>query len=258
MARPSFRKIALLVVTIVVAGVCVRLGFWQLGRLHGRRDINAQIAAGFAQPPQQLTNLLAQATDPHQLAFRRAEAAGTYDPAHEVILYGRTSAGGDTGNQVLTPLLLDDGTALLVDRGWVPLAQGEPPVGGPAAAPSGRVDVAGVLFPPDAETATAAGASPVLQVTKIDPGKLGAQLPYPILPVYLVLQEQRPAQAGGLPEPAPLPELTEGPHLSYAIQWFAFATIAVVGYGVLVRRDRREGRGAQAPPTPEGVAGREA
>jgi len=236
----------LLVVTIVVAGVCVRLGFWQLDRLHGRRDINAQIEAGFAQPPQPLNDLLAHIADPHPLAFRRAEAAGTYDAAHEVILYGRTSAGGDTGNHVLTPLVLDDGTALLVDRGWVPLDQGEPPVSGVASPPTGRVDVAGVLFPADAETATAAGASPVLQVTKIDTGKLGAQLPYPILPVYLLLQEQRPAQAGGLPDPAPLPELTEGPHLSYAIQWFAFATIAVVGYGVLVSRDRREGRGGAA------------
>lgn len=258
MARPSFRRIVLLIVTIVVAGVCVRLGFWQLDRLHGRRDINTLIEAGFAQPPQPLTDLLARTGDPHSLAFRRAEVAGTYDTAHEVILYGRTSAGGDTGNHVLTPLLLDDGTALLVDRGWVPLEQGEPPVAGAAATPTVRVDVAGVLFPPDAETAAASGASPVLQVTKIDPGKLGAQLPYPILPIYLLLQEQRPAQTGGLPEPAPLPELTEGPHLSYAIQWFAFATIAVVGYGVLVRRDRREGRGATAWATPGGQAEREA
>jgi surfeit locus 1 family protein len=225
-------------VTLVVAATCIRLGFWQLDRLAGRRDANAGIAAAEATPPRPLPNLLAGIDDPTSLRYRPAVVSGTYDPAHEVLLYGRSSLGGASGNQVLTALRLDDGTAILVDRGWVPIDQGVP-VTGDAAAPSGAVVVTGTLFPPDALTQ---GGAPETgeRVTNVDLGRIGAGLPYPILPVYLLLQRQQPPQPGPLPEPPPLPSLTEGPHVSYAVQWFAFAAIAVIGYLVLLRRDRRE------------------
>jgi Uncharacterized conserved protein len=103
------------------------------------------------------------------------------------------------------------------------------PVTGEAAAPAGTVTVAGVLFPADALTVPTGTASPVERITKVDLGQIGAQLPYPILPIYLLLQTQQPPQQGSLPEPPPLPPLTNGPHLSYAFQWFSFATIAIVG-----------------------------
>ena len=153
---------------------------------------------------------------------------------------------GEPGDQVLTPLRLPDGTALVVDRGWIPIDQGVP-VTGEAAAPTGTVTVAGVLFPPDALTVPTGTASPVERITKVDLGQIGAQLPYPILPIYLLLQTQQPPQQGSLPEPPPLPPLTNGPHLSYAFQWFSFATIAIVGCIVLLRGDRRDEVAAVAP-----------
>jgi surfeit locus 1 family protein len=226
-------------VTFVVVATCVRLGFWQLDRLHGRKDANAAIAAAEAMPPRPLTTLTAGTADPSSLRFRPTVAAGTYDPAHELLLYGRSSAEGQTGDQVLTPLRLGDGTAVIVDRGWIPLDQ-DVPVTGDAAAPTGTVRVAGILFPPDAISSPQAEATPADRVTEVDLGKIGAAIPYPILPVYVLLQHQDPAQTGGLPEPPPLPPLTNGPHLSYAAQWFAFAAIAVIGFIVLLRRDRTE------------------
>jgi surfeit locus 1 family protein len=235
-----------LVVAIVVAVTCIRLGFWQLSRLHGRRQVNARIAANFAQPPQPLQVLMAQA-DPTSLGYRQAEVRGTYDPAHEVILFGRASAEGRSGNQVLTPLVMEGGTTILVNRGWVPTQDVTTPVSGEAAAPTGPVEVSGILFPPDATTPAAPGASPSTVVTIVNLEQLSAQMPHPLLPVYLLLQHQQPAQPGALPEPPPMPVLDDGPHLSYALQWFSFATIALVGYVVLVRRDRRdERRAAQA------------
>ena len=81
-------------------------------------------------------------------------------------------------------------------------------------------------------------------VVEAGPGTIQAQLPYPIEPSYLLLQRQTPAQPGRLPAPSPLPELSEGPHLSYAIQWFTFAAIAVAGCVVLALRDGREPRTA--------------
>jgi surfeit locus 1 family protein len=88
------------VLAFVVAGVCVKLGFWQLDRLHGRRDVNARIRVGLAQPARPLSELLAEhpAT---ALGFRQTTVTGTYDTTDEVILYGRT-LDGRNGNHVLT------------------------------------------------------------------------------------------------------------------------------------------------------------
>ncbi len=239
----DFRRIGLLVVAVVVAAVCVRLGIWQLDRLQERRAANELVRAGLEQPAAPLGELLVGAA-PVELAWRHAEVSGTYDPAEEVILYGRTQAGR-SGDHVLTPLVLADGTAVVVDRGWIPFDPDRgPPITGPAAAPGGRVTVAGVVLAPGsgavaADPSVRGETDPVTMVQQVDLGVLQRQVPYPLAPVALQLQEQRPAQAGGLPEPATLPELDEGPHLSYAIQWFAFATIAVVGYVLLLRRDRR-------------------
>jgi surfeit locus 1 family protein len=242
--RPRTRSIVLLLVTIVVVGTCVRLGIWQLHRLEWRRAYNASVAAGLSVAPSPVQELVRSVDDPGVLSYRRAVATGTYDVAHEVILYGRTQ--NDTpGNHVLTPLVMSDGSAVIVDRGWIPFDPNQStPVQGDAAAPSGSVTVTGVLFPPDSTSSAASpsAAAATTTVREIDLPQLQTQVPYRLLPVYLLLAGQEPAQPGGLPSPGSLPELTEGPHLSYAYQWFSFAAIAVVGYVLLVRRDRRERR----------------
>jgi len=135
---------------------------------------------------------------------------------------------------VLTPLVLADGSAVLVDRGWVPLEVATPPVSGDAAAPSGTVTIEGLALAPDAITDPA--PSPAASITtRIDLGISG--LPYRLLPVYVLLAAQDPAQAS--PIPPPPPTLGDGPHFSYMLQWFAFATIALVGGAVLLLRDPR-------------------
>lgn len=220
-----------------MAAVCVRLGFWQLDRLSQRRAFNEQVRAGLEADPASLRDILAAAADPGDVAYRRARATGTYDPAHEVVLYGR-ALDGRPGDHILTPLVLDDGTAIVVDRGWVPFeANRELPVRGDAAAPAGPVTVEGFLEPPD--DATPPGEAAVTTISRIDLELLQGQLPYQLAPLALQLESQSPAQVA-LPMPARGPELAEGPHLSYAIQWFAFATIALGGSALILRRDRRD------------------
>jgi surfeit locus 1 family protein len=226
--RIRARQVALVVIAVTIAAVCIRLGFWQLDRLHGRRDVNAMLAARGGLPPLDLAT-----ADPGSLAYAHVTVAGTYDPSHEIVLSGR-SYQDVAGNHILTPLMLGDGRAVLVDRGWVPLDVASPPVTGPAAAPVGRVTVSGLALPPDSISATPISPAPSV-VTRIDLGI--ADLPYRLAPVYVLLQIQDPAQASGSPIPGVPPTLDEGPHLSYAIQWFAFATIAIVGCVVLLRRD---------------------
>jgi len=222
------RHVGVVVVALIVAAVCIRLGLWQLHRLHGRQQINAILAVRGAEPARDI-----EGSDPASLPYAHVIATGTYDPAHEVILSGR-SLNGAPGNHVLTPLVIEDGTAVLVDRGWVPLEVDTPPVIGDAAAPSGTVHIEGIALSPDASSDPA--PSPAASITtRIDLGISG--LPYDVMPVYVLLGTQRPTQA--LPVPAPPPTPDEGPHFSYMLQWFAFATIALVGGAVLLRRDPR-------------------
>ena len=235
MATPAPRRVLTLVLAVVVAAVCVRLGIWQLHRLQERRSINAAIVAGLARPEAPAAQILAGT--PGDAAYRPVVATGTYLPEHELIAYGRPLQGAP-GDHVLTPLRLPDGDVLLVDRGWIPFeAERDIPVRGAAAAPAGTVTVEGVLLPSEQGDPFPEGASGDTVVVVAIPA-LAAATGLPLVPEFLSLQHQSPASVGGLPAPAPLPQLDEGPHLSYAIQWFSFAAIALIGYGLLVRRDR--------------------
>lgn len=240
MSLPPTRRIVLTVAAVIVAAVCVRLGFWQLDRLQERRALNAAIGAGLAAP----TTSFAEALDAPQgdLAYRRVTADGTFDVSNELLLYGR-ALEGSPGDHVLTPLVLDEGQVVLVDRGWVPFVPDrQTPVEPPAEAPTGHVTVEGVLLPPEEGGAFADdGEGGIVRAVRID--EIDARMTdHDLAPVYLLLEAQSPPQPEGLPVPATMPAPTEGPHLSYAIQWFTFATIAVVGYVVLMRKDRGETR----------------
>jgi cytochrome oxidase assembly protein ShyY1 len=255
------RWLAGLALVLLVTVSFVRLGFWQLDRLRQRHAYEALVAQRLGSPPAPLADLLSTDAGEDAIGFRRVTAEGTFDTGREVILYGRTQ-DDRTGSHVLTPLVLDDGTAVAVDRGWVPLTD-EPPLLD-AAPPAGRVRVAGVLLPSEVPAGpTDRPPAPVTTFARVDLGALAAQVPYPLAPAYLLLGSQDPAQSG-LPQIAPLPDPADSPpHLSYAIQWFTFATIAVVGFVVLVRREYRRPLPADdptsgtdvEPPTPPPPAG---
>jgi cytochrome oxidase assembly protein ShyY1 len=139
---------------------------------------------------------------------------------------------------VLTPLRTSDGRALIVDRGWIPVKTAPQEVRPPIP-----VRVVGVLFPSERKGAFGPSIPPggrVLQVPRVDVARITGQLTGPVYPLYLRLASQTPPQAGELPVPPGLPALDEGSHLSYAVQWFIFATIAVLTYGALARRTSRQ------------------
>ena len=208
-----------------------------------RRSYNALLESRLEASPQPFDSLASQynLTAPEEVqdsaAYRRAEATGRYDTQNEVLLRSR-ALGGQPGYHVLTPLLLDDNRALLVDRGWVPFELDQPPIA-EAAPPTGEVSVEGILFPSQ-EQPTGFGAKDPAEgelgaVFYVNTERLEQQLPYRLEPIYLELGQQAPAQTSPLPvAPAP-PELTEGSHLGYALQWFSFAAIGVIGYAFLMR-----------------------
>jgi cytochrome oxidase assembly protein ShyY1 len=231
MPGSNARRVAVVVLAVVVAATCVGLGLWQLRRLEERRALNATILGRRSAAPISIEGVSRGAGEP----YRRAAARGIYDVEHEVLLYGRT-LDGEAGHQVVTPLVLADGGAILVVRGWVPFAMQTAPVRG-AAPPAVEVGVSGSLLPDEGDGSTAPDANGVIRV--LDVVGIASTLPYEVFPLPLRLIEQAPPQPGSLPTPVPIPELSEGPHLSYAIQWFTFAAVALVGAAILVRRERR-------------------
>lgn len=232
---------------IVVAATCVSLGFWQLRRLDERRAFNALVRSRLAAQEEPLAAVLGEPAD--RLAYRRVTATGRYLPSEEVLLSPR-SRNGAPGHDVLTPLVTSSG-GILVDRGWVPFALSTPPIA-QGAPPPGEVTVTGYLLPgARAPRAGPVGAARVEFVSEADISRLQPQMSVPLAPTYLVLTSQSPTP-GALPRPGAPPQLTEGPHLSYAVQWFLFACVAVVGYPLLIRHRARElaapGESPDAPP----------
>ncbi len=229
--RPRWIVAHLLVLAVVVT--FPQLGLWQLRRLDERRTANAVNTARYEAPVQDIEALVAAAgPDTDTLEFHRARATGTYDPSQELLLRSQVRDGAP-GYDVLTPLVLADGRAVIVDRGWVPLGAEPPPVR-QAPPPSGIVSVEGILRP----SRTRQRFGPVDPpgeldvVSRVDLDRIGEQLRYELLPVYLQVVGTSPR----FPVPAPPPTFDdEGPHLFYAIQWFSFTLIAIVGYAFLLR-----------------------
>ncbi len=244
------------VLVVVVAVTFVSLGFWQLRRLDERRDRNAVIAAradATVRPVDEVVGPDVALDGVDELVYRRVSATGTYDTDGEVLVRSR-SLEGRPGYHVVTPLRTGAGAALMVNRGFLPLSPEDlPGARRDARPPRGPVTVTGLLF----ATQERGGFGPrepargrLSQVSRIDLARLGAQYDRDLYPVYLQLDRQRPAQPGGLPVVLPPPERGEGPHLSYAVQWFLLATVAAVGWPLLVRRAAREQAGEEGQAVP--------
>ncbi len=234
----------MLVAVLVV--VMVNLGFWQLRRLDEKRDHKALVEARQEQPAAPADELLANATDPHDpeveaVVYRTATATGEYLDGATVIVENRTYNGA-SGGWILTPLDLGGGRALLVNRGFIGFNR-EGRIEAPPA-PTGSVEVEGMLFPSQERQSFGArdpedGTLAVL--ARVDLVRIDAQLDERLLPAYLQLTASDPTEpptAEGAPQLVALgpPGVSEGPHLGYAVQWFIFSTIALGGYGLILRR----------------------
>jgi len=223
------RWITLALVVVVFGVACVELGLWQLRRLDQRKTLNAAISSHMHMAVQPIETALGQ--DVNQALYRRVSATGRYDVSQEVLLSGR-AVNDRPGNDVLTPLKLSDGRALIVNRGFVPLNINTP--GAPQTRPPiGEVTITGILLPTEEKGLfgqTIPGGH-LSTIVRIDIQRIREQIPYAVVPVYMLLATQQPAEVGSLPQPESYtPDLSNGPHLSYAIQWFLFAAIAVIGY----------------------------
>jgi cytochrome oxidase assembly protein ShyY1 len=239
--RRLWLRWALLIAFVAVLGVVfVNLGEWQLHRLAQRKERNATTISNEQKPVQAYEQVFTRTiTDADQ--WQRVEARGTFDADHQFVVRYRSNGDAD-GYEVVTPLHTASG-AVLVDRGFIPVARGVQIPSTAPAPPMGEVTVVGHVRRNEKGRRTA--TTPVdNQIRLINSDAIAATLPYPVASGYIGLLTVQPEQRGGF-QPIQLPELSEGPHFWYAVQWFMFTGVAVAGIVVFIRSDlqaRREER----------------
>jgi cytochrome oxidase assembly protein ShyY1 len=238
---------------VAAAVVMVFLGNWQLHRYHERTAINDRIDAADSVRAIPMTSILARpsatsragAAPGKKLAWTKITVSGRYDPAHEIQARART-VNGDVGFEIVTPLILDDGTAALIDRGWIPA----PPGGAVAAptvppAPGGQVTVVGQVHLSESRPTPVEHRDGRLDTRRISVPRLARSLPYPVYGVYVLLTGQTPAADAAFTQ-IPIDHEDSWQNAGYTIQWWLFAGMALFAFGWQARKEAQEKAGASA------------
>lgn len=239
MLRPRWIVSHVLVLALVV--VMVNLGLWQLRRLHDKQHLNAQIVARTHLAPASWEEL--SASTPKELEYRRVSFTGHFEVDDEVAVKNRT-LNGAPGRQIITPLLVPgERRAILVLRGWAPLAIAGVDAPFEQVSPgTGTVTVSGWILP--TEPAPAIGRQNAelehSEVSRISIDSIARLRSLALMPVYIQMQDQRPAAPTTRLTTVPLPALDDGPHFSYAMQWGIFSLIALLGYPLILRKVARQ------------------
>lgn len=238
--RRMFSRRWLLTTLLVFLGtaLCIRLGIWQLDRLEQRRAFNAQVTSMRAMPLLDLNSEDAGAIA--TMEWRAVTVSGEYDFANQVAIRNQYYRD-QYGYHLLTPLL-SSGTAVLVDRGWIPADGNSSPADWRKYDEPGVVTVTGQIrlgqgkpaFGGVADAPPADG-SPLWVWNNGDLERIALQMPYPIYAVYIQPNIDPADETPPIPY-QPEVELTEGPHIGYAFQWFTFATILFAGYPFFLRK----------------------
>jgi cytochrome oxidase assembly protein ShyY1 len=235
------RRWALFAVTVVVLAYgCYLLGQWQFHRLHDRESTNSRTETNLAAPPAPVAQVLRPGGDaPQRDEWRRVTATGRYVPEDSVVIRYQTR-DGSSGVDIVTPLRTSAGPLLLVDRGWLKTENvGADQVDAPAP-PAGQVTVVGwvrVNATGDAATVTDGSAR------AISSSQIAPQLTGPVYGGFVDAEKETPSARTALVR-AELPDLGNGPHFFYGLQWWFFGVLAVFGFFYLAYDERRKLRTA--------------
>lgn len=257
------RWLGALALTLVAAAVMVLLGDWQLARYHDRTAINEQIDAGQRMDPVPLPEAVAAPTGgagtvgPTPTAERtwtKVTAAGQYDTTNVILVRGR-SLERMVGFEVLTPLVLTDGTALLVNRGWIPPAPGGDATAQPTvpAAPTGTVTVTGRIRSGEGGSLPVTRRDGKLETRRVSLPRLASELPYPVYGGYVLLDTQSPTADPAF-EAVPVGYTNNWQNYGYVVQWWIFAGMTLIGFGYFARREARQRAGLVREPAADRAA----
>jgi surfeit locus 1 family protein len=215
---------------LAAAAVCIWLGFWQLDRLKWRRDLNAATRAQLDQPPLDLNDVTDEAAL-RDMTDRAITATGQFDFNEQIVLLNQNSQEVGFGVHLVAPFILT-GTnrAVLVDRGWISSAEWQSADLRQFDEPLTRLT--GVVQPFSPRTATLANDETFL----LNFEQMQAVISAELLPIVFLQTADEVDLTARPYRTAYDVVLSEGSHLSYAVQWFSFATIFVVGYIFYIRK----------------------
>ncbi len=239
----SRRWILFFLVVVVLAYATWWLGEWQFGRLEDRKADNATITRNLVRPADDVEEVLAVGRPVADAdSWRHVRAEGTYDAGHTVVIRYQTRDGA-AGVDVVVPLVTASGTAVLVDRGWVETSNsGASPAAVPDP-PAGQVLLSGYVRQDGSGDATRVRDG---SARAISSAAIGATLPYPVYGGFVELQMEMPAAAEPLALGEP-PDLGNGPHFFYGLQWWFFGLLAVFGFCYLAYDEWRIRTGRRPP-----------
>ena len=228
------------ILVLVGVGVCIRLGVWQLDRLAERRVFNEHYLTQSMTTPLVLS--AAPKDDLAGMEYRQITVTGTYDFDNSVVIRNQYRSS-QPGYFLLTPLVFSDGTGILIERGWIPATGNATSADWRKYDEPGKVMVSGILRLGETPANVGGVADPPLAAgqTRLDfwnmadLDRISKQVPYKLAPVF-VQPNPDPAQAKPPYPFQPTVEISEGPHLGYAIQWFIFAAILFLGYPFFLRK----------------------
>ncbi|WP_144268206.1 SURF1 family protein [Demequina sp. NBRC 110055] len=250
--RPSLARIALtMLIALAVSAVAIMLGFWQL---HRHQDKAAAVAAHDAAegaPVAPLDEVIpaGSSTLPDDAEWRSGTVTGTFERETSTYLRGRP-VDSTAAWQFLAWLDTDDGRSVLVQTGWIP-QPGEAEDPQMPEYPDSPVTVTGIVRAWEEDDGKEATDS----VTRITPAQLASPAGEEV-PGYLMIREYCDAGACSptvVGAQVPLPDVSTGPHLSYAVQWWIFAALAPIGAVLLLRRDAQMEGDAPQPATASAV-----
>ena len=241
MKRSTVRTVAFGLFAAAAIALCIRLGFWQLDRLAQRRMRNEAVRAMAEQPVvgvDALRNL-----DSASIHYRRIRLRGVAEYEREIVLAARSQAGAP-GVHLLTPVRpLDNSfadTLVLLLRGFVYAPDGRT-FDEVAAREADTLDIDALvtMFPPKRESHVRLASPGAIRY--LDRDTIAAIIDSPIEPYLLLALGDTVPQSKTRPARVPPPSLGEGPHFSYALQWFGFATVFAVGFVAYVMSGRKRG-----------------
>lgn len=232
----SWRWARYLALAVVFAIVCCLLGFWQLDRRAQARAELDRIDNNYASAAVPLAEALPE-RDSFDVSqkWTPVTLTGTYLKNDELLVRNRPQNG--PGFEVLTPMLLDDGSVFIVDRGWLPTGNAQDSPDAVPEAPSGTVTVEARLKP--GEPTLPGRTAPEGQIATIQLTEIQDRMDRPVYTgAYGLMVSESPAPSER-PQAAVKPARDEGPHLSYAFQWFVFAVFGFFGLGYALRQEYR-------------------
>lgn len=243
------RWIAYLLLAVLFGVLATGLGQWQYGRYEEKAQRRDLVEANYGADPVPLSQVLpdAGAPLPPGDGWRRVSATGTYAADAEHLVRNRPRQGV-FGYEVLVPLVLADGTAVAVDRGWVPSAETAATRPEVPAPPSGEVTVTGWLRPsePDLGRELPAG-----QLASVDLPSLKAATGLDLVQAYVILGSEDPP--ADRPAPLPEPDTRLGSHFAYALQWWLTVPVGVILVLVMARQQAQEESGRPRERRPRKV-----